>query len=157
MLALSDAFPMAPLHGWSSSSVSSISIEWSLVLFFGGALIIFAFAFSMRACLFLLTSGMVFEGSILATYKALTLLAPKPQTDLSHLFITYLHDITIAVWSILSRRSSKVFVVRVSLSIIHAGSLSFNRAPRLERWEVSGRWLSRVSEFIKLLRSNCCS
>jgi len=68
MLALNDAFLVVLLCG-RSSSVSSISIEWSLALFLRGTLVIFAFAFafSMRACRFLLTSGIVFEGNILAT------------------------------------------------------------------------------------------
>lgn len=67
MLALNDVFLMVILPGVSSSSVSSTSIGRALAVFFKGPVVGFAFAFSVRVCPFLLTSGMVFEGNISAT------------------------------------------------------------------------------------------
>jgi hypothetical protein len=74
-------------------------MEWSFALFFRGALDIFAFAFAFSACacLFLLTFGIVFEGNISATYNTLMLLVLKLGQNLSHLFITYLYDIAVAI------------------------------------------------------------
>src|SRR5258708_13231784 len=105
ILALNDTF-LAVLPGVSSSSVSSTSIALA-ALFFGGA---FTFAFSVRVCPFLLTSGMVFEGNISATYKVLSLLVLKSRDFLdSHLLITYLHYITVSLRSTLRAESlSKV-------------------------------------------------
>ncbi len=149
ILALNDAF-LAVLPGVLSSSVSSTSIALA-ALFFGGA---FTFAF---VCPFLLTSGMVFEGNISATYKVLSLLVLKSSDFLdSHLLITYLHYITVVVRSILSGGSCcKVCVIHIGLIIIHCGSLAFKRAPRLCR--ASGRGLSGVSKLIEFLCSNSCS
>ncbi len=152
ILTLNDTF-LAVLPGVSLSSVSSTSIALA-ALFFGGA---FTFAFSMHVCPFLLTSGMVFEGNISATYKVLSLLVLKSSDFLdSHLLITYLHYITIVVQSILSGGSCcKVCVVHIGLVIIHHGSLVFKRAPRLCR--ASGRGLSGVSKLIEFLCGNSCS
>lgn len=71
MLELNDASFAVPLRGLSSSSVFSTSTERALALFFEGAVVVFAFAFSLRVCAFLLTSGTVFEGNISATYRVL--------------------------------------------------------------------------------------
>ena len=71
MPELNDAFLAVTLCGLSLSLVSSASTEQALALFFGGAVVVFAFTFSMHACPFLLTSGIVFEGNISAICKVL--------------------------------------------------------------------------------------
>ena len=68
------AFLVVVLHGQSSFLISLT--EEALTFFFGGAVVIFAFAFSVCLCPFLLTSGMDFEGNILATCKVINLLVP---------------------------------------------------------------------------------
>ena len=67
VLTLNDMFLLVMLLAPSSSSVSSASIEHALAFFFGGAVVVFTFTFSVHVCPFLLTSGMVFEGNISAT------------------------------------------------------------------------------------------
>ena len=62
MFELNNAFLMVTLHGLLSFSVSSIK---ELVLT-EGAVVIFAFAFSMHVWTFLLMSDIVFKGNILA-------------------------------------------------------------------------------------------
>ena len=64
MLELNNAFLMVTSRGLLSSSVSMKEL---VLTGGGGAVVIFAFAFSARVWTFLLTSGMVFEGNISAT------------------------------------------------------------------------------------------
>jgi hypothetical protein len=90
VLALNNAFLV--ICGVSSSSVSSISTESTLGLFFEGAVVVvvFAFTFSTCVCPFLLISGIVLEGNISATCKVSISPVTKSDEILSHLFITYL-------------------------------------------------------------------
>jgi hypothetical protein len=69
---------MVMLRASSSTSSSPTPTEQALAFFVGGAAVVldFVIAFSVRARPFPLTSGMVFEGNISATCKALVFI-PK--------------------------------------------------------------------------------